>query len=80
MNLDLISKAVIPGSDYWCESGYDDTVFSGRSVVKVGQDVAMCAVLCPVFTMLLPSFVSFCSDVIGNGFPRKQEITLNAGF
>ena len=46
--------------------------------MDVGKDVALCAVLCPVFPIFLPSFGSLCSDAIGNGWPHKQDITRNA--
>ena len=80
MNSDLIFKSISPGLEYCCESGENDTVFIGRYIIKIGQDVALCLVLRPGLPIFSLIFGSFCSDTIGNGLSRKQDITRYASF
>ena len=80
LSSDLISGTISPVPYSWCKISEDGVAFAGRDIVEVVQEKALYESVCPVFSILFPSFGSLCSDAIGNGMSRKEETTHNANF
>ena len=67
---------VVTCPDASSESCDDDDLLCARAAVEVWVNLEVCGIFFPMVPIFFSCFIIVSHDPIANGFPRRQDITL----